>query len=173
MRRRLTVLALLAALAACESGGPFIYMDPTVTMSKVPDQIRRNGFFTVCYGDGEEAKADALATATCADYNLVPRRSIAQRNQCSLTDPDQVVYYCVNPGMRMANGTYINPLSKAAVKAWQEQQERLKAYEATLGGRVPAPAPGAAAPAAAPPPAADFAPPVGGWGPAWDSAGRR
>ena len=201
--RRLSVLALLAALAACDSGGPFVYIDPTVTLNKPSDLIRRNGYFQVCYGDGEDAKADALAAETCADYKLVPRRAINLRYQCALTEPHEAFYYCIDPTMRMADGSYINPLNRGQLKKWREQQERLKAYAAAHGGAAatpaaptpePTPEPAATPPApeplpaaappvaippvaipqsAAPPATSEFDPQVGGWGRAWDAAGNR
>ncbi len=194
MRRRTAILVALAALAGCDSG-PFVYMDPqlTLTLNKTPDLIRRTGSFIVCFGDGELKAADALASETCAGYKLRAIRHMVQRYQCSFTKPHQAIYMCVDPAMRMANGAYINPMNHQQVKAWQLQQQRIRQAElrhadaappaaapaapgAAELGAPPAPAIPATVPAAKPPPAPPAATPSAdnlpesGWGRAWDAA---
>ncbi len=180
MRRRLSVLASLAVLAACDTGGPYVYMDPTVRLTKTIDVIRTTGTFSICFEDGEEKQVAELAAETCGGYHLVPLKYTVQRDQCSMTKPHRATYYCIDPRMRMANGTYINPLNNVAVTAWLNQQARVKAYAASHGGEKTAPAATpAAAPAAAPAPAPaptavsapEFDPQVGGWGEAWKASG--
>lgn len=160
MRRRLTALALLAVLGGCSSGGPYVYIDPTVTLTKVPDLIRKNGYFMVCHGDDELGAADGLAAETCADYyKLTALRMADRRYQCSWSKPHLAVYYCVNPEMRMADGRYVNPLNKTDVAQWQAQQQLLRPAM-QRHGETPPPLPAGVTPAAPSPGPAELGAPA-------------
>lgn len=167
MHRRLAALALLVIVAACVSEDPFVYRGPfRVGIGKAPDPVRTTGSFSVCYGGGDEAKARDLGEETCREYGLQSLLLSVTRYQCTVSAPYSYMFACVNPAMRMANGTYVRPFNKVSVKAWKAEQKRLG-----HSGEVPN-APAGMAPVEAAPldaaPATDAEPPAGGWGDAWE-----
>lgn len=150
--RRLFVLALLGALAACGTEKPFVDFPVTpmgYTVAKQPDIVRMQGHFNVCYAEKDAAEAQKLADETCQRYGLQAMRASSSRYQCRITTPHLTTYVCIDPKMRMPDGTYINPLNKLEVQAWQKLQGPAKkdgsvapSPTATeLGAPPPAPVP--------------------------------
>jgi hypothetical protein len=127
MRRIFAALALMAALSACSSEGPFVndlpyYQSGNITINKPPDPIRTTGRFSICYGDDKADQVQPLAVATCKEYGLEALRIGDSRYTCRLTAPEQAEYQCINPKMRWPNGTYINPLNPKDLQRWTAEQ---------------------------------------------------
>jgi len=196
--RRAVVFGLLIAVGACAEA-PFIDRGITVTLTKPSDRLMRSGTFNICFNDGDEDKAWAMAKETCGQYGLVTLlvgRTL--RYQCRISAPHTQAFQCVDPTMKFANGTYVNPLNREQLKLWKRQQERLAARkaqgregvptsdattgeapigeapigEAPLAARRPVAAADAEA-APVPPIDTNFNLPAGDWGQAWDGGETR
>ena len=166
MRHRFALAVLLFAVSACESNSPFVYHEHTLIVSKDVDQVRKYGYFIICHGEDDADKATALAEETCAQYGLQAHFRTELRYQCSLTEPHQTQYSCINPAMRMQSGSYINPLNKGQVRDWKDEQANLK-RKSMRAKKMPT----TSEPAIPAPPNDDsFNLSPGGWGQAWDDA---
>jgi hypothetical protein len=168
MRRRLALAALLVAVSACEPATPFIFHEHTLYVGKEPDQVRTHGGFVICHGDDDMDKVAAMAVETCGNYGLQPVLQYEQRYQCAMTEPHSASYACIDPRMRMGDGTYVNPFNKRDMRRWRAEQAEAGKKPGQAGAPVPQVAP--LAPQAEAAPAVDkrFDMPAGGWGQAWD-----
>ncbi len=121
--RILAALMVLAA-AGCSSGDAFVdrdYMKVTVRKQKMPGY---NGDIRVCYGsDTPRATRDTLAADACEVYGLKAALLQELPWQCRFTVPHLASYACVDPGMQLTNGAYVNPFSPDQVMLWRQQHK--------------------------------------------------
>ena len=121
--RRVAVLALLAAIGGCAEA-PFVDQSALITLQK-QDLLHTSGVFNICFNDGDADKVGQLARETCANYGLVPVGGVAaMRYQCKITAPHLRAFQCVDPRMRFADGTWVNPFRSGSVSQWRQQQLR-------------------------------------------------
>ncbi|WP_239988486.1 hypothetical protein [Paramagnetospirillum kuznetsovii] len=125
----MTVLVLVAAaVTGCASGEAFVDRSYTVRSVKKQKLPGYNGTLTVCYdGDAPTEKRDHLASEACEVYGLQAILIQEYKWQCRLTVPHLAVYSCVDPNMRLANGSYINPFMPGQVDRWVRGQKTEKA----------------------------------------------
>ncbi len=107
-RRPLLILLPTLALGACSmvDREPYIYEDH--------EQVRQGKSMTVCYAASQpegRAKADAVASARCDEFDLVARPIPGRhlRWQCDLAHPDRQSYRCQKPN---------DPLPSATQNVW-------------------------------------------------------
>ncbi|MGE5502916.1 MAG: hypothetical protein ACM31L_00700 [Actinomycetota bacterium] len=120
--RLLAVFLAAAALAGCVRGEAFVDRAYDATVQK-PKPAGWNGLVSVCYtNETPAAERERLAAEACADWGLRPLLYSVQTYQCRLTVPHLAVYRCIDPAMRFANGSYVNPFSRNDVEAWQDEK---------------------------------------------------
>jgi hypothetical protein len=122
--RTIVLMLVTAAVAGCAGGEAFVdrnYMTKSVKKQKLPGY---DGTVAVCYdGGASREKRDQLAGEACEVYGLQAMLVLERKWQCRLTVPHMASYVCVDPQMRFANGTYVNPFSPSSVAAWKQQQD--------------------------------------------------
>jgi hypothetical protein len=121
--RPMLLAAAVTTLAGCSLGEPFVDRDFTnVTVSK-PKLPGHNGLVMVCYGsDTPLARRNELAAQACAEWGLSAVLTLDQPWQCRLTVPHLATYACIDPAMRLDNGTYVNPYNAGQVEAWRNSR---------------------------------------------------
>jgi hypothetical protein len=154
MRRLSPSIVLLAGLvAACADPEPFIDQGVTVTVDKTKP-LSDAGSFPICYSARTSAaQVEQLAREHCGALGLQPIMTQASRWQCRATSPHQNTYRCVDPDLREADGSYINPLDTRAVAMWEKLNgKKAKVRTRSPGPEVVLPAQPAPADASTPPP---------------------
>jgi hypothetical protein len=126
--RVVSAVFALAVLTGCATGEAFVDrrdMDLSTKKQKLPGF---NGQVDVCYdSDTPREVRDKLAADACEVYGLQATLYLERRWQCRMLTPHLANYYCYDPDMRTADGTLVNPFSKAQVEAWRNEQSGVKA----------------------------------------------
>lgn len=155
-------LLMAGLVSGCASQEPFVDVNnastatTNVTVQKTPSTVLRQGRVYVCHGGNPQwAEVTALAEEQCAVHGLKSVFMVTQRWQCRATAPHRSNFMCVDPEMREADGTYVNPFVPQAVRAWEQRTGKTAPdYHANRGALVSPPAPTTVAPDALPGPAA-------------------
>lgn len=158
MRITSPLFLLMAGLVSgCAVEEPFVdTVSASVTVQKTPSNVLRDGYVHVCSGERTPSnEVTTLAEEQCAVHGLKSVLVGTDHWQCRATAPHRTTFMCVDPDMRNADGTYVNPFTPGATGAWERQTGKTaRNYRANRAPMVSPPAPTPVAPESVPGPAA-------------------